>query len=211
MAPPTLKGHIMAHYTRVETPFGNFAVRAVNVTSEGTDIRELQLTPIVELAEVPLTDKGYLDTDAIYRENERLRPEYDGYYVRSYPPYVINKKTYTGEFKVVLSTYPRHYDEKYAGRDWVRVDASYREEFTDAARKKIAAWMLEHFAEIVTEEFTLRTRVSYFEGEEVWRMRKVEEANAKLIEAKDEYHAHATAMQNAKRALNAFESSNKEN
>lgn len=195
----------MAHYTRVETPFGNFAVRAVNVTGEDTAIRELQLTPIGELAEVPLTDKGYLDTDAIYRENERLRPEYVGYFMHSYPPYVINKKTYTGEFKVKLCTYTSHYDEKYVGKDWVYVDASYREEFTDAARGKIAAWMLEHFAEIVTEEFTLRTRVSYFEGEEMWRMRKVEEANAKLIEAKDEYHAHATAMQNAKRALSEFE------
>lgn len=166
------------HYAFTESPFGNFAV-----SHNGDDT--FTLSPIGELTEVPVSDSGYIDTDALRTEAHRqltARGSAPTPYVHPSPEFTVNRVHYATE----LSIHERAYSHLPEPVTIVKALGVFTE-LTDSAETKIAKWWNTVKADVLTEEFYARDAYNRAQLD----MEFVNRARVKAQEALDEADAEA--------------------
>lgn len=183
------------HYAFIESPFGNFAV---SINGSGNVI----LSPIGELAEVPLTDSGYINTDALRTEAHRqleARGSASPLYVHPSPEFTVNRVAYASELEVIETAYS-HLPEPVTYVKSLGIFAA----LTDSAETKVANWWKSVKGDVLNEEFYARDAYNRARNELDHANRACDRAQEALDEADAEARRVAQALSDAEARLAAL-------
>lgn len=193
----------MSHYALAITPYGNFAVQSRHSDSPHT-IESFRLTPIGELAELPLkfyndTIGTVLDQDALRVEAARqlaARGSAPSPYLHPSPEFTVNRVHYSQELTIITrKTWNSDQPHTF-------VDTFY--DMTDSAQSKIVAWWTEHRDEIVTPEFLALSELESARSDQRYAGERHAAAARELLEREAELDAAGQRVNAALAALHSL-------